>query len=110
MYYRSCSDICGNINQDSYRICARPKTMEEAWANIKWEIAMISLGIDRGPAWFTDELFNSRKVLNMMEKIELQTDPEAEKYFPEKIVSTVEIITMKGDRYTKRVETADGVP
>ncbi|UCG54994.1 MAG: MmgE/PrpD family protein [Dehalococcoidia bacterium] len=107
---RSCSDICGNINQDSYRISARPKTMEEAWANIKWGIAMISLGIDRGPAWFTDELFNSRKVLNMMEKIKLQTDPEADKYFPEKIVSMVEIITMKGDRYTNRVETADGVP
>lgn len=33
---KSCSDICGNKNQKSYRISEYPKTMEEGWANIKW--------------------------------------------------------------------------
>ena len=37
-------------------------------------------------------------------------DPVAEKYFPDKIISTVEVVTKRGDKYAGHVETADGVP
>ncbi len=105
---KSFSDICGRDSQEG--LALPPKTMEDAWTNLKWGIAMISLGIDRGPAWFHVELFKNRRALNLMRKIELQTDPVADKYFPEKILSTVEVMTTNGERYTERVEIPRGDP
>lgn len=104
---KSFSDICGGDSQGGLTL---PKTMEDAWTNLKWGIAMISLGIDRGPAWFRVELFKSKKALNLMRKIKLQTDPVADKCFPEKILSTVEVITKNGQRHIERVEIPRGDP
>jgi len=102
---RSNSYVCDYMASDT-----SIETMEDAWTSIRWGIAMLCLGVPRGPAWFNKEYFNNNQVLDIMKRVELQPDPAVDKEFPEKLISTVEVITVQGDKHISRVEIPKGDP
>ena len=107
-------DEIEHIVVNSYYFCTkatlsnpRPKRLEEAVFSTRFGIASALLGIPVGSAWYTKERFSDPRVLDMIDRIELIEDEEANEVYPEKFLAKVTIHS-KSDEYHGRVEYPKG--
>lgn len=64
----------------------RPEGPVECMFSIPYCLAMSALGVEPGPAWFDHEPWEDPVVRAFMEKVEVETEPEAEKAIAEQLV------------------------
>lgn len=105
-----CSSISYLCDEKSRKSISSIRNIEGTWRSIRWGIAMLYLDIPRGPAWLDKKFLKNNQVLDIMKKVELRPNPVADKEFPEKVISIVEIISKQGERYVSRVEVPKGDP
>ncbi len=89
----------------------RPQSQEEADHSLPYLLAIALLEGDVSLDQFAHEQWKDAKVLELMGRIEFQSDAEFDKLFPEQWPAVVEIKTRHGERYSsRRVDYPKGVP
>jgi len=91
----------------------RPQTPEDAYWSVPWAFANAVLGYKAGPDWYIEERFNDKPLMEIMEKVKIETLQEAVKAFydePEKSVTLIDVKTVNGKVYSKRTEYCKGDP
>lgn len=88
---------------------AEPEDILDAQFSTCYAIAVTLTRERAGLNWFTEDKLNDPRILNVARKVRFEVDPEAEKIYPHKIPSTVEI-ALEGERFTRHVEAAHGSP
>jgi 2-methylcitrate dehydratase PrpD len=89
-----------------------PKGIVDAQFSTQWAIAMMMLGVPPGPEWCVEERLNDPKALEIVQKVELELDPDADRAWLEegKSINTVEITTKEGKTITGYVDQPKGEP
>jgi len=91
-----------------------PKYMIQAQFSIPYLVAMVLMGIPTGPAWFTEEMLNNPRALELHRKVSVVEDTDATKVgwgpMNVKWTSIVDISTNEGQCYTKYIEYPRGEP
>lgn len=90
-----------------------PKEMWDAIWSVPFAMALAILGVKPGPDWYAKEIFDDPTILNLANKISLESLPEATEAFVERgierLVGEVEV-RAKGKVYTKHAEGVKGDP
>lgn len=90
-----------------------PQTPEDAYWSVPWAFGNAALSHNAGPDWYMDERFNDDALMIFMQKVKIETLPEAVEAFvkePEKSVTLLEVKTVDGKSYSKRTESCKGDP
>lgn len=91
----------------------RPKNIYDAEFSVPWCVAMVIRNERCGLDWYREEHFKNPEVLNLLDRVRLVHDPEADRLhqFPmRKWVSTVIIETKDGRRFSRYVDSVKGDP
>jgi 2-methylcitrate dehydratase PrpD len=89
-----------------------PKHMIQAQFSMPYVVTMALMGEPTGPNWYQESKFKNRKIRELQHRVSLEEDPMAkDKFYKEnKVVSTVELVTKSGNRFTEHVEYPKGEP
>ena len=84
--------------------------MIQAQFSIPYVVTMVVMGEPTGPNWYREEMLKNPKVRQFQHRVKLEEDPVAAKkfYAEHKLISTVEITTNDGKRFSKQVEYPKG--
>ena len=85
-----------------------PATRETADHSIPYVVACALEFGALEPAHFADELLHDRRLLDLMQKIEVVRDPECDAAWPEAILNIVSVETNDGREHTARVPYYSG--
>ena len=88
----------------------KPETRETADHSLPYCLAVGLKEGDLGPDQFRGEKWKDPKVLNLMARIKVTTDPELAKLYPSARPADLEIRTKKGERLKARVDHPKGNP
>ena len=91
----------------------QPAQMWDAFWSVPWGISMAVLGIEPGPAWYSDEKFRDPGILEMARKIKIEPLEEATKAYRERGIegAIAEVsIRAKGITFTRRQQGIKGDP
>jgi 2-methylcitrate dehydratase PrpD len=89
-----------------------PMTPEDAYWSVPWSLGNAALGHKPGPLWYADDLFRDSSLKTFMEKVNLETLPEAVKAFneePEKSITRLKV-KAKGKITERKTEYCLGDP
>lgn len=91
-----------------------PKTADEAQYNIAYPVAAAIVTGDFGLNQITEEAFNNKDILSMMDKLSFSVDDEIDANFPQRRICRSTIVTKDGRRLSSRQceprgEAADNV-
>jgi len=90
----------------------RPKDMVDAEFCARYTVAMVLMGYQPGPAWYTEENLKSEDILNLSKKVRVELDPDINRVYWDKFQfsTRVEIINQRGQKFEKFVEWPTGNP
>ncbi len=91
----------------------QPAEMWDAFWSVPWGITMAVLGIEPGPAWYSDEKFHDQSILGMARKIKIEPLEEATKAYMERGIerAIAEVsIRANGITYTRKQQGIKGDP
>jgi len=86
-----------------------PKSMLEAEFSVPYSIAVAIYGVEIGPKWYVEDTLKNPSIIELAKKVKLERNEEAERLFPKKMLSIVEIKSKLGT-YEIRVDTPKGDP
>lgn len=86
-----------------------PPTIEDAQYSIPFVLGAALVGGEFGPGQMNPEKLRDEKILELAEKVQISVEPELEQYYPEFVVSIVEVETKDGAVYslTNQLITGD---
>ncbi|MBW2045518.1 MAG: MmgE/PrpD family protein [Deltaproteobacteria bacterium] len=90
-----------------------PSSVEDSYWSVPWAFANAALGYKVGPAWYAEERFSDEEHKQFMQKVKINTLPEAVEAFvnePQKSITRLEVKTREGKVYTKGTEYCKGDP
>lgn len=92
-----------------------PTTQVDAQFSVPHSVAVMLLGIPKGPLWQSPETRNDPAVSALRRKVEMNLDPRSEKIHESfvngqwrKLPTAVEVITTKGEKFRADVDYAQG--
>jgi len=87
-----------------------PAGVVDAQFSTQWGIAMMILGVPPGPEWCAEDKLNDPKALEIVNKVKLELNTDADRAWLEdgKSLNTVEIITKDGKKVTGFVDQPKG--
>lgn len=88
----------------------RPQTRETADHSFPYCLAIALIEGDVGPEQFRREQWKNAKVIDLMSRIKITSDPELEKLYPPARPADLEVRTKKGERLRARVDYPKGDP
>lgn len=95
--HRDISRIVIHTFSESASLCQDiPRDWESAEYNIRYPVAVAAVHGDFSPMHLTDDCFQDRDVLRVLEKIETIVDPDIQARFPQTCQSRIEIHTQNG--------------
>jgi 2-methylcitrate dehydratase PrpD len=90
-----------------------PQTPEDAYWSVPWAFGNAALGYNQGPLWYIKERFKDDTLKKFMNKVNIETLPEAVEAFakePEKSLTLLEVKTAEGKTHSRRTEYCKGDP
>jgi 2-methylcitrate dehydratase PrpD len=89
-----------------------PEYMIQAQFSIPHVVTMVLLGEPTGPNWYTPHMLRDKRVRDLQHRVKVDEAVEAANalYAEAKVVSTVEITTRGGERFSRYVEFPKGEP
>ncbi|MBW1802782.1 MAG: MmgE/PrpD family protein [Deltaproteobacteria bacterium] len=90
-----------------------PANAEDAYWSVPWAFGNAALGYRIGPTWYNHERFKDDALKRFMQKVKIETLPEAVEAFirePEKSVTLLEVKSGAGRLYTRKTEYCKGDP
>jgi 2-methylcitrate dehydratase PrpD len=77
-----------------------PKGFVDAQFSTEWAIAMMILGVEPGPEWYSEENLRNPEALDLASKVKYEVDPNADRLWLEegKQIATVRIATNDGKK------------
>lgn len=90
----------------------RPENVVDAQFSIPYTAAMVLLGLEPGPAWFTEERLRDEAVLRLVDRVRVEVGPEFDRilYEQARTSARVEITTCDGKHLQASVDIARGDP
>jgi 2-methylcitrate dehydratase PrpD len=85
-----------------------PKTIEEAEYHLLYPVAVTAIYGEFTPKYLSGKFFKENRIVKLMKKIEVIVDPKIQREFPNKCLTSVKIITRKGDELSSGVIGAKG--
>jgi len=90
-----------------------PQTPEDAYWSVPWAFGNAALGYNEGPSWYIKERFKDDTLKKFMNKVNIETLPEAVEAFakePEKSLTFLEVKTTEGKIQSRSTEYCKGDP
>jgi 2-methylcitrate dehydratase PrpD len=89
-----------------------PEHMIQAQFSIPYVVTMVLLGEPTGPNWYTEEMLKDRRVRDLQHRVKVEeaVGAAAALYVEAKVVSTVDVTTKAGERFSRYVEFPKGEP
>jgi 2-methylcitrate dehydratase PrpD len=86
--------------------------MIQAQFSIPYVVTMVLLGEPTGPNWYTEEMLKDRRVRDLQHRVKVEeaVGAAAALYVEAKVVSTVDVTTKAGERFSRYVEFPKGEP
>ena len=88
------------------------KAAVDAQFCIPYTAAMVLLGYNPGPGWYSEDNLNDTSITALSSKVRVNLDPELERVYLEEGEQTarVEVITRQGDHWSEFVKVPSGDP
>ncbi len=87
-----------------------PQSRETADHSLPYCLAVGLIEGDLGPEQFQRQQWKDPKVVDLMSRIKISSDPELEKLYPPARPADIEVLTQKGERFRARVDYPKGDP
>lgn len=87
-----------------------PVSVVDAQFCIPYTAAMVILGIEPGPGWYTEENLMNKEIIDLSSRLEVVVDPELNRRYVEdgELAARVEVVTTQGDRLEAFVDVPTG--
>ena len=100
--YEVAMNQCGYIH--------KPQTAVDAQFSMPYALSVALFDGEAGVEQFSADRIKDGEVLDLAGKMEMAIDEELDRLYPSKWCSILEIETIRGTRYTRRIDSAKGDP